>query len=49
MSSTLQPSPYAILEGKLAYVFRDASLCETALTHKSWMNESQETERSDNE
>jgi ribonuclease-3 len=49
MPSTLQPSPYAILEGKLAYVFRDASLCETALTHKSWMNESQETERSDNE
>lgn len=49
MSSTPQPSPYAILEGKLAYVFRDASLCETALTHKSWMNESQETERSDNE
>ena len=49
MPSTPQPSPYAILEGKLAYVFRDASLCETALTHKSWMNESQETERSDNE
>ena len=49
MPSTPQPSSYAILEGKLAYVFRDASLCETALTHKSWMNESQETERSDNE
>jgi ribonuclease III len=49
MPSTLHPSPYAILEGRLAYVFRDASLCETALTHKSWMNESQETERSDNE
>ena len=49
MPSTPQPSPYAILEAKLAYVFRDASLCETALTHKSWMNESQETERSDNE
>jgi len=49
MPSTSQPSPYAILEAKVAYVFRDASLCETALTHKSWMNESQETERSDNE
>jgi ribonuclease III len=49
MPSTPQPSPYAILEAKLAYVFSDASLCETALTHKSWMNESQETERSDNE
>jgi ribonuclease-3 len=49
MSSTPQPSPYAILEGKLSYVFRDASLCETALTHKSWMNESQENQRTDNE
>ena len=49
MPSTLQPSPYAILEEKLGYAFRDASLCETALTHKSWMNETQETERTDNE
>lgn len=49
MPSTPQPSPYAILEGKLAYTFRDASLCEAALTHKSWMNESQERERTDNE
>lgn len=49
MPSTPQPSPYAILEGKLAYTFRDASLCEAALTHKSWMNESQETDRTDNE
>jgi len=49
MSSTEQPSPYAILEQKLAYSFREASLCETALTHKSWMNETQETERTDNE
>jgi ribonuclease-3 len=49
MPSTPQPSPYAILEGKLAYAFRDASLCEAALTHKSWMNESQEPDRTDNE
>jgi ribonuclease-3 len=42
-------SPYAILEEKLAYTFRDASLCESALTHKSWMNETLETERTDNE
>ncbi len=49
MPSTPQPSLYAILEGKLAYTFRDASLCEAALTHKSWMNESQETDRTDNE
>ena len=49
MSSTLQPSPYVILEEKLAYTFRDASLCENALTHKSWMNETQVIERKDNE
>ena len=49
MTSTPQPSPYAILEEKLAYAFGDASLCETALTHKSWMNETQEPERTDNE
>jgi ribonuclease-3 len=49
MPSTPQPSLYAILEGKLGYTFRAASWCESALTHKSWMNESQETERTDNE
>ena len=49
MPSTPQPSPYAVLEGKVAYNFRDPSLCETALTHKSWMNESQAAARSDNE
>ena len=49
MSSTEQPAPYAILEEKLGYTFRRSSLCEAALTHKSWMNETQETERTDNE
>jgi ribonuclease-3 len=49
MTSTQHPSPYAILEGKLGYTFRNALLCEIALTHKSWMNEVQETERTDNE
>jgi ribonuclease-3 len=49
MPSTQEPSPYAILEDKLDYVFRDASLVETALTHRSWMNETQETLRTDNE
>ena len=49
MPSTPQPSAYAILEQNLGYAFRDASLCETALTHKSWMNETQETSRTDNE
>jgi len=49
MPSTSQPSLYAILEEKLNYAFRDASLCEAALTHKSWMNETQLPERTDNE
>jgi ribonuclease III len=49
MTSTAQPSAYAILEQKLGYSFHDASLCETALTHKSWMNETHETGRLDNE
>jgi ribonuclease-3 len=49
MPSTSQPSLYAILEEKLSYAFRDASLCEAALTHKSWMNETQLPERTDNE
>lgn len=49
MPSTQEPSPYAILEQKLAYTFRDAGLCENALTHKSWMNETPETSRTDNE
>ncbi len=49
MPSTPQPSPYAILEQKLGYSFRETALCETALTHKSWMNETQESGRTDNE
>lgn len=48
-STSQQPSPYAVLETKLGYTFRDASLCESALTHKSWMNEAQDPHRSDNE
>jgi ribonuclease-3 len=49
MPSTAQPSAYAILEQNLGYWFRDASLCEAALTHKSWMNETEESGRTDNE
>jgi ribonuclease-3 len=49
MTSTQEPSPYAILEEKLAYRFREAVLVETALTHRSWMNETQDGDRTDNE
>lgn len=44
-----QASPYAALEESLGHSFRDASLCERALTHKSWINESQDEDRADNE
>ena len=49
MTSTDRLSPYAALEDKLGYSFRDPTLCETALTHRSWMNETLQTDRSDNE
>ena len=49
MTSTQEPSPYALLEAELAYRFRDPCLVETALTHRSWMNETQDSFRSDNE
>ena len=49
MTSTDRSSLYAALEEKLGYSFRDPTLCETALTHTSWMNETHETDRSDNE
>jgi len=49
MTSTPEPSPYAILEAALDYRFGDATLVETALTHRSFTNETQDTERADNE
>jgi ribonuclease-3 len=49
MPSTQEPSPYAILEAKLAYTFRDAAFLETALTHRSWLNETEDARRTDNE
>jgi ribonuclease-3 len=40
---------YAALEARLGHTFGSAALCETALTHKSWLNESPASGRSDNE
>lgn len=40
---------YAALEEKLGHRFHDPALCEAALTHKSWMNETHESDRTDNE
>jgi ribonuclease-3 len=42
-------SPYAALEERLGYTFASGALCQTALTHKSWLNETHEARRSDNE
>jgi ribonuclease-3 len=49
MTAADQVSPYGVLEERLGYVFRDGALCQTALTHKSWINESHESHRGDNE
>jgi ribonuclease III len=43
------PSTYAPLEARIGYTFRDTALCETAMTHTSWLNEAGDTSRSDNE
>ncbi|HEX3698229.1 MAG TPA: ribonuclease III [Polyangia bacterium] len=40
---------YAALERQLGYRFVDRALCESALTHKSWLNEKHEPGRTDNE
>jgi ribonuclease-3 len=42
-------APYAALEKDLGYKFTDPALCQTALTHKSWINETHEGNRGDNE
>jgi ribonuclease-3 len=43
------PPRYADLEARIGYTFRNATLCETALTHTSWLNEAGRPDRSDNE
>jgi len=48
MDRTEHP-PFAALEVRLGYSFRDRSLGETALTHTSWLNESNAPGRTDNE
>jgi ribonuclease-3 len=51
MSGTEQSTEtgLAALEARLGYTFRDPSVAETALTHTSWLNESPEPGRGDNE
>jgi ribonuclease-3 len=40
---------YETLEQRLGHAFKDPLLCRTALTHKSWLNETAELGRADNE
>ena len=40
---------YEALESRIGHRFADPSLCETALTHKSWLNEAHDAGRTDNE
>lgn len=49
MAAPNEPSRYAALEQSLGHQFQDESLCEAALTHKSWLNEKPEDGRTDNE
>jgi ribonuclease III len=42
-------NPYALLETRLAYAFRDRARLESALTHKSYVNENPSWARADNE
>ena len=42
-------NPYAPLEGRLGYVFRERARLECALTHKSYLNENATWGRPDNE
>ena len=44
-----EPGAYDALEGRIGYSFADRTLCESALTHKSWLNERHGTARTDNE
>jgi ribonuclease III len=48
MDRTEHP-PFAELEARLGYQFRDPTLGQTALTHTSWLNESSAPGRTDNE
>jgi ribonuclease III len=42
-------NPYAVLEGRLGYAFLDQKRLESALTHKSYVNENPAWGRPDNE
>jgi dsRNA-specific ribonuclease len=41
--------PFGRLEQRLGHEFSNQTLCETALTHKSWLNEAPRSTRGNNE
>ena len=49
MSADETKTRYTELETRLGHTFRDAALCETAMTHTSWVNEAGQPHRGDNE
>lgn len=49
MTASSEPAVYSVLEGRIGYSFRQRALCESALTHKSWLNERHGADRTDNE
>ena len=49
MSADDTKTRYGELEARLGHTFRDAALCETAMTHTSWVNEAGQPHRGDNE
>ncbi len=49
MSDDDQASPYALLEGRIGYSFVERARLESALTHKSYLNENPTWARGDNE
>jgi len=49
MEDESQPRPFGRLEQRLGHGFANQALCETALTHKSWLNEAPAATRGNNE
>ena len=45
--TTREPGSYAVLEERIGHSFANRSLCEAALTHKSWLNEAQRSDRTE--
>jgi ribonuclease III len=47
--TTSKAAAYEALEARIGHTFGNRALCESALTHKSWLNEAPGAQRTDNE